>query len=111
MQILPSWGTRRSRSILSKAVQNLAIPRCCLAGRRKCAYTAKKKLGSGGIRTHASEETGALDHSATLADIEDKAILISLHFIKAGLVVAVDLHREKIHRKILKEKHFMIDKT
>ena len=75
-----------------------------------CVHS-KKKLGSGGIRTHASEETGALDHSATLADIEDKAILISLHFIKAGLVVAVDLHREKIHRKILKEKHFMIDKT
>ena len=32
------------------------------------SHDSKMKLGSGGIRTHASEETGALDHSATLPD-------------------------------------------
>ena len=33
-----------------------------------------------------------------------QAILTSLHFVRAELVIAVDLYQEKIHHKILKEK-------
>ena len=43
--------------------------------------------------------------------MESQAILASFHFIKSELVVAVDLHNEKVHHKILKEKHCMIDNT
>ena len=56
-------------------------------------------------------KTSALDHSATLPDMETQEVLASLHFIRSELVVAVDLHQEKVHHKILKEKHFMIEKT
>ena len=40
-------------------------------------------------------KTSALDHSATLPDMEAQAILTSLHFIGADLVAAVDFHKEK----------------
>ena len=40
-------------------------------------------------------KTSALDHSATLPDMEAHAILTSSHFIRSGLVVAVKLHQEK----------------
>ena len=35
-------------------------------------------------------KTSALDHSATLPDMEKQAILTSLHFVRAELVVAAD---------------------
>ena len=50
-------------------------------------------------------KTSALDHSATLPDMEAQATLTSLQFIRDELVVAVDTTH-----KILKGKHFMIDK-
>ena len=56
-------------------------------------------------------KTSALDHSATLPDMETQEILTSLNFIRSELVVTVDLHQEKVHNKILKEKYYMIDKT
>ena len=37
----------------------------------------KEFVGSGGIRTHASEETGALDRSATLPWVKGSLILTS----------------------------------
>ena len=43
--------------------------------------------------------------------MEAQAFLTSLHFITAELVVSVDLCQEKVHRKILKRKHSMIEKT
>ena len=44
--------------------------------------------------------------------METQEVLASLRFIiRSELAVAVDLHQEKVHLKILKEKHFMIDKT
>ena len=55
-------------------------------------------------------KTSALDHSATLPDMETKAILTSFHFIRS-VVGAVDLLQEKVQHKILKEKHYMINKT
>ena len=66
-------------------------------------YHEKGKLGSDGIRTHASEETGALnqrlDHLATLPDMEAQEILTSLHLIGAELVVAVDSDKEKYNTR------------
>ena len=59
----------------------------------------KNKLGSGGIRTHASEETGALNQRLRplghATRYGGSAILTSLHFIRAELVVAVDLYYTK----------------
>ena len=40
-------------------------------------------------------KTSALDHSATLLDMEAQAIPTSLHFIRAELEVAFDLYQEK----------------
>ena len=56
-------------------------------------------------------KTSALDHSATLPDMEALEILTSFHFIRAELLVAVDLSQGQLHHKILKEEHNMIDKT
>ena len=41
-------------------------------------------------------KTSALDHSATLPDMETQESLTSLHFIRSELLVAVDLHQEKL---------------
>ena len=38
-------------------------------------------------------KTSALDHSATLPDMEAQSILTSLHFIGAELMVAVHLYK------------------
>ena len=56
-------------------------------------------------------KTSALDHSATLPDMETQTILTSLHFIGAELLVAVHFFQRKLHDRILKGKHNMIDKT
>ena len=56
-------------------------------------------------------KTSALDHSATLPDMETQAFLTSLHFIGSELVVGVYLHQAKVHYKMLKEKHYKLDKT
>ena len=40
--------------------------------------------------------TSALDHSATLPDMEAQAILTSLPYIRAELLVAVDLYQGKL---------------
>ena len=56
-------------------------------------------------------KTSALDHSATLPDMETQTILTSLHLIGAELLVAVHLFHRKLHHRILKGKHNMIDKT
>ena len=42
--------------------------------------------------------------------MEAQAILTSLHFVRAELVIAVDLYQEKIHHKILKENKTLYDR-
>ena len=61
------------------------------------SHDAKMKLGSRGIRTRRlSPKTSALDHSATLPDIKAQAILTSLNYFRAELVVLVDLYQGEI---------------
>ena len=55
--------------------------------------------------------TSALDHSATLPDMEAHPILTSSDFIRAELLVAVNLSQGQLHHKILKEEHNMFGKT
>ena len=76
----------------------------------------KRKLGSGGIRTHASEETGALNqrlrplgHATRHARI---IICNQFAFHHQKVLVEVDFNpRKKDLGKIFIEKHCVIDKT
>ena len=56
-------------------------------------------------------KTSALDHSATLPNMEPQAILTVCISLESELLVGVYLHQEKVHYKMLKEKHYKIDKT
>ena len=72
------------------------------------AKKKEKKLGSGGIRTHASEETGALNQR--LRPLGHATGYTVLYFITRTYWLLSISHKEEICHKILKDKRHMIKK-